>query len=103
MIVSFKDGFAEDFGMAVPECFHDSLAKERFKVGDLFYNDRRGYLSKWSDAIRHISYAIQVVETSGDVVTYTPLIMERSQLVRLKKVTKPVKEFIGWLKDGFEF
>jgi hypothetical protein len=96
------DAFLVDYAMAVPKCFEDALAKKRFKPGDIIYSDKRGYLPLWSEAIRYVSYAVQVTQMHGDKIEYVILTKEGNGLVRYKSLIQPVDKFIEDLRLGLE-
>jgi hypothetical protein len=102
MKVEFKDGYAVDFKMAVADCFKDSVAEEKFGAGDIIYNDRRAYMSPWAEAVKHISYAFQVIQMTGQEIEYTILLRnnDSNSLVKDKTVKQPIEEFIHHLKMG---
>jgi hypothetical protein len=102
MKAEFKDGFAVDFKMAVSETFKDSLVKERFHTGDIIYNDRRAYLSPWSNAIKHVVYGFQVIQMLGEDIEYIVLRknFNGSSLEKEKSVKEPIQDFFQHLKRG---
>ncbi len=47
------------FAWAVPSAFRDALSQCLFSEGDILYDRKEGY-NKWSDALQHVNYVIQV-------------------------------------------
>ena len=102
MKVEFKDGFAVGFKMAVPECFKDSLSKEQFNTGDIIYDDMHAYSPLWSDAVKHVSYACQVVQMVGDDIEFAILRRKHgaTSLTKQNAIREPVTKFIERLQNG---
>ena len=86
--VTFVDGYAVGFRMAVPECFKsafDILQTPRkvdgletwqwtegippcysFGAGDTVYDTPLAYVGTWGEALKHIDYAIVIAEAYPD-------------------------------------
>lgn len=52
--------FFSNFSWAVPQAFSDAVALCRFEEGDVLYDTPRAYDSSWSEALKHITYSLQV-------------------------------------------
>lgn len=52
--------FFSNFSWAVPQAFSDAVALCRFEEGDVLYDTRRAYDGSWSEALKHITYSLQV-------------------------------------------
>ncbi|MCI5179408.1 MAG: hypothetical protein D3911_08855 [Candidatus Electrothrix sp. AW3_4] len=64
----FDTEFFELFSWALPGAFKSSLCFCRFEEGDTFYNTRNGYLSPWSEAVKHLTSCLQVTFSPRAVI-----------------------------------
>ncbi len=104
MKLTFMNGYAEGFTMAVPECFRAALEKERFDRGDTFYDTKLAYNGTWADGITHLSYCLQVVDFVGGYVEFMVL-QPKGKPAKLECVSRarePVANFIYYLKNGYK-
>lgn len=57
---AFDTEFFEVFSWSLPSAFKSSLCFCRFEEGDTFYNTKNGYLSPWSEAVKHLTSCLQI-------------------------------------------
>ena len=137
LIADFETGFAKKWEMAVGEWFRDALdikytsrkvngktkkmwtqgGAYSFDTGDVIYDSKGGYSAIWSDAIKQISKAFQIIEASpaeykeeeGGKKKLTPgrvrfqVLMPDQQkkgLIKLDVVSCSQAEFVNILKEG---
>jgi hypothetical protein len=100
--LQFTDGFAVGYSFAVPECFHDALHRNKFSIGDVFYDHRSAYSKPWNDALQHISISLQVTDELGDIVRFSILQPDaaKSQLIRKEERSVSSADFGQILRTG---
>ncbi|WP_269537634.1 hypothetical protein [Cerasicoccus fimbriatus] len=100
--ISFKDGYADGYEFAIPENFKESLTREKFSVGDVFYNDRSAYESPWNEALRKFTVCLQVVQSLPNSIRFKVLRPngEKNALETLEIDSVKVDKFHEILKSG---
>lgn len=52
--------FFSNFSWAVPQAFSDAVGFCRFEEGDVLYDTPRAYEGNWGEAVKHITFSLQV-------------------------------------------
>ena len=100
--LEFENGYAVGFAFAIPECFRDAIEKNKYSVGDVFYDHVSAYGKVWSEALREFSVSLQVKENLGGRVRfaiYEPDSAKKTLILREEK-TVSADEFGDILKSG---
>jgi len=60
--------FSPEFSWPVPLALAESLSKERLQTGDTFYDHAHSYEEIWSEALKSMNCALQVISSmAGEV------------------------------------
>jgi len=100
--LEFKDGYAVGFAFVIPECFRDAVEKNKYSVGDVFYDHVAAYRKVWSEALQEFSVSLQVKESFGGRVRfaiYEPDSAKKTLILREEKAVS-ADQFGDILKSG---
>ncbi|MBW8782715.1 MAG: hypothetical protein JF599_12640 [Verrucomicrobia bacterium] len=102
--VEFKDGYAVGFSFAIPECFRDAIERNRFSVGDIFYDHIAPYEKVWDEALLELSISLQVNESLGGRVRFAIYESDSAKKTLIFRGEKTVSEdeFGDILKFGMK-
>ncbi|MCH6258647.1 hypothetical protein MLD52_18950 [Puniceicoccaceae bacterium K14] len=102
--IEFKNGFAEGFEFALPECFRDPLNRKNFSVGDVFYDNRSAYDSTWGEALKSFTVCLQIQQSFPSFIKFSiqKPNKERNALETVDTKTATVDDFYDILKTGLK-